>query len=89
MPASTHKAHISLLSETGLGTDWHAEVVPGSSSHYTEEENAAVDHFQDTMQHGEDGRYIVQLPKRSLTSPGMLSDASSPPIQSAVRKHGK
>ncbi len=43
---------------------WSLEEVPGEPTLYTDEEKAAVTHFQDTHKRSPNGRYIVGLPRR-------------------------
>ena len=44
---------------------WKTEDVPTPASPYTAEEATAIDHFKETITRDLDGRYVVQLPRKS------------------------
>ena len=46
---------------------WEIEDLSSQSSPYTAEEEAAVDHFNSTVERTDDGHYSVQLPRKSPT----------------------
>ena len=54
---------------------WLVEEVPGDAQDLETEERQAVEHFLDTTYRGEDGRYVVQLPRKK--SPPVLGESRS------------
>lgn len=54
----------SLTTSSPQASSWAVESVPGEGSAPPEEQQA-MDHFRDTVVRDEDGRYSVQLPRKS------------------------
>ena len=63
------------LTDEILQKFWLVVEVPGDAPDLETEEKQAVEHFLDTTYRGEDGRYIVQLPRKK--SPPALGEPRS------------